>query len=89
MRRQRGRGEKRPPAMSARAFESPMAEQHLAAMKKFLGEYSETMIDLEESMADRVSLVWDPSNSRLWHEGHQDQHIDTALICPLVCFKSD
>jgi WASH complex subunit 7 len=48
--------------MSARAFESPMAEQHLAAMKKFLGEYSETMIDLEESMADRVSLVWDPSN---------------------------
>ena len=40
--------------MSGRSFESPMAEQHLAAMKKFLLEYSETMIDLEEAMADRV-----------------------------------
>lgn len=47
--------------MSGR-FESPMAEQHLTAMKKFVAEYSDNLMDLEESMSDRVSVVWDSTN---------------------------
>ena len=63
---------------------SPMAEQHLGAMKKFVAEYGETVIDLEENMADRVSLVWDPTNDPI---GLASQPFEAKRIQDL--FSSD
>lgn len=39
-----------------------MAEQHLHSMKSFVQEYSATVVSMEESMAEQVSLVWDTAN---------------------------
>ena len=61
-----------------------MAEQHLGAMKKFVAEYGETVIDLEENMADRVSLVWDPTNDPI---GLASQPFEAKRIQDL--FSSD
>jgi len=48
--------------MSRYESASSPAENHLHTMKTFVSDYSSKVISMEETMADRVSLVWDSTN---------------------------